>query len=221
MDANDVVNAVNEAGEDFRILAEGTDDSEALLDDLDAPWSDYIKNHEPWERAFVIWFEGTPARIMTNFRDQWSATPSPSQGVVQRANVYGELAGGSRGLLPGLTYEPAGEESVGIELELHPVKGREDLFHTVAADGSPVPEIGFQVWDFGVEQPAIDAHRHFDRGDTVRVLETDEEGQVRSTNGRTLTVILPERDNDFPTFRPDELERVETNKNEDENGQDE
>lgn len=220
MDANDVVDAINEAGEDFRILAEGTDDPEALLDDLDAPWSDYIKNHEPWERAFIIWFEGTPARIMTNFRDQWSATPSPSQGVVQRVNVYGELAGGSRGLLPALTYEPAGEESLGIELELHPVEDREDLFHTVAADGSPVPEISFQVWDFGVEQPAIDAHRHFDRGDTVRVLETDEEGQVRSTNGRSLTVTLPERDDDFATFRPDELEQVETDDSEDEDGED-
>jgi hypothetical protein len=220
MDANDVVDAINEAGEDFRILAEGTDDPEALLDDLDAPWSDYIKSHEPWKRAFVIWFEGTPARIATNFRDQWSATPNPSQGVVERAYVYGELAGGSRGLLPGLTYEPAGEEEVGIELELHPVEGREDLFHTVAADGSPVPEIEFQVWDIGVEQPAIDAHRHFDRGDTVRVLETGEEGEVRSTNGRSLTVTLPEQDDDFPTFRPDELEQVETDESEDEDGED-
>lgn len=205
-----VVDAINEAGEDFRILAEGTEEPETLLDTLEAPWSEYIKNHDPWERAFVIWFEEAPAQIATNFRDQWSVTPNPSQGVVQRANIYAELARGSRGLLPGLTYEPAGEEDVGIKLELHPVEGREDLFHTVAADGSPVPEIKFQVWDFGVEQPAIDAHRHFDRGDTVRVLETDEEGQVRSTNGRSLTVTLPEQDDDFSTFRPDDLERVET-----------
>lgn len=209
-----VINAINEAGEDFRILAQGTDTPEALLETVEPPWSEYIKEHDPWSRAFVIWFEGEPARIATNMRDQWSVTPNPSEGIVERANVYAELAKGSRGLTPGLTYEPAGEETTGIKLDLHPVKGREDLFHTVAADGSPIPEIKFQVWDFDIEQPAIDAHRHFDRGENVRVLETGEEGRVQGTNGRTVTLDLPGRDEDFPAFYPNELEQVEDGEDE-------
>lgn len=210
-----VVDAINEAGENFRILAEGAEEPETLLETLEAPWSEYVKSHEPWERAFVIWYDETPARIATNFRDQWSATPTPSQGIVERANVYAELTRGRLGLMPGLTYEPAGEETTGIKLELHPVEGREDLFRAVAADRSPIPEIKFQVWDFGVDQPAIDAHRHFNRGDAVRVLETGEEGQVRTINGRSLTVTLPNQDDgDFATFRPDDLEQIETGENE-------
>lgn len=204
-----VINAINEAGEDFRILAQGTDTPEALLETVEPPWSEYIKEHEPWCRAFIIWFEGSPAQIATNFRDQWSVTPEPSEGVVARPNIYAELTKGERGLTPGLTYEPAGEEAVAIGLELHPIEGREDLFHTVAKDGSPVPEIKFQVWDFDVEQPSIDAFRYFDRNDTVRVIETGEEGRVRGTNGRTVTLDLPARDEDFSSFRPSELEQVD------------
>jgi hypothetical protein len=209
-----VVSAINEAGEDFRILAQGTNTPEELLGTLEPPWSEYIREHEPWNRAFVIWYDGEPARVATNVRDQWSVTPAPSNGIVDRANVYAELGKGERGLVPGLTYEPAGEESVGIRLELHPVEGREDLFRTVATDGSPIPDIKFQVWDFEIDQPAIDAYRHFDRGDGVRVLETGEEGEVRGTNGRTVTLDLPSRDEDFPAFYPDELEQVKETEDE-------
>lgn len=90
-----VIDAINEAGEDFRILAQGTDTPEALLETLEPPWSKYIKEHDPWSRAFVIWIGGEPARIATNFRDQWSVTPTPSDGIVERANVYAELTKGS------------------------------------------------------------------------------------------------------------------------------
>lgn len=203
-----VINAINEAGEDFRVLAQGTDTPEALLEMAEPPWSQYIKKHEPWERAFVIWFEGEPAQIETNFRDQWSVTPSPTDGVIKRANVYAEFGSGELGLLPGLTYEPAGEETVAIELELHPVRGREDLFHTVATEKEPIPEIKLQTWDFEVGQPAIDAHRQFNREDPVRVLETGEEGWVRGTNGRIVTLRLPERDENFSSFSPSEIEFV-------------
>jgi hypothetical protein len=211
-----IINAINEAGGHFRVLAQGTDTPEALLETLEPPWSQYIREHEPWNRAFVIWFDGEPAQVATNFRDQWSVTPTPSDGIVERANVYAELGKGNRGLVPGLTYEPAEEESVNIRLELHPVKGREDLFRTVAANGSPIPDIRFQVWDFKIDQPAIDAYRHFNRGDEVRVLETGEEGEVRGTNGRTVTLNLSSRDEDFPTFHPDELEKVEETEDENE-----
>lgn len=203
-----VVDAINEAGEDFRILAQGTETPETLIETIEPPWTQYIKDHDPWSRAFVIWFEGSPAPIATNFRDQWSATPEPSEGIVARPNIYAELTKGGRGLAPGLTYEPAGEETTAIRLELHPVEGREDLFHTVAKDESPIPEIKFQIWDFDVEQPAIDAYRYFDRNDTVRVTETGEEGRVRGTKGRTVTLELPDRDEDFSSFRPSELEQV-------------
>lgn len=203
-----IVNSINKAGEDFRILSHGTNNPEELLDTIEPPWDDYIKKHDPWKRAFVIWIDGIPTRIATNLVDQWSATPEPNKGIVERINIYAELAKGSRGLIPGLTYEPAGEETTAIELELHPVEGREDLFRTVAKDKSPVPEIKLQVWDFETEQPAIDAHRHFDKGDTVRVIETEEEGTVRGTNGRIVTLDLPTRDDNFPSFAPSELELV-------------
>lgn len=97
------------------------------------------------------------------------------------------------------------------------MEGREDLFRTVAADGSPIPEIIFQVWDIGIDQPAIDAYRHFNRGDSVRVIDTGEEGRVRSTNGRTVTLDLPEREEDFSGFFPEDLEQIEDEEEDEEN----
>jgi hypothetical protein len=200
----DFVDAVNEVGEHFRVLSYGPGDDEKLVEAT--PYRDYIRTHEPWDRAFVVWVNDWPAYLSTNYRGRWSVTPTPDQGLAERANVYCELAG-DRPLCPKLIYEPAGEKVMHIPLEPHPVPGRDDRFRMVATDKTPVPEIILQIWDLDVnDKPAVDAPRYFQRGDHVRVVDTGEEGVVKSVNGRDVVLDLPNRDEDFPSFRPAEVD---------------
>lgn len=206
----DVVDGINAQGEAYRILDQGAEDPEELREALEGPPTDYVKEHDPWDRKFVIWYDGEPARLATNFFDQWCVTPRPREGLAERPNIYAKLVGGNRNIAPGLTYEPAGEKTTAIDLELFPVEGRDDLFHAIPDEAIPVPDITLQVWDIGREEPAIDTARHYEEGELMRVIESGREGTVHGFAGPEVSLEFRSEDEyDLGMYELDEIERID------------
>ncbi len=205
-----VVDAINDAAEDFRILSHGPEDAQDLHEDLDTPYQEYIHTHDPWDRAFVIWWDQAPLRVVAEYRDMFVATPSPEKRCDERASIYANKGGGERGLIPGLQYERADETTASVYLRPQPVEGEEHLFRLVSKQNEPVPSLTIQTWDFGVEEPAIDAERHFERGEQVQVTETGVVGTVESIIGRTVAIDSDRTEEyELEQYRPSELESVD------------
>lgn len=202
------VEAVNQVGEEFRILSQYVDEPSEVHDRANPPYNEYIKTHDPWDRSFVIWWAGKPATIAQNFFDQWSVTSEPEEGVIERPNVYAKLVGGERGLVPKLSFEPAGEETTAHDLSLQPLAHREDLFRAVSDAKTPIPDVELQVWDHCLDQPAVDAYRYFSRGDDVRIIDSGKVGKVLSVGGRHVTVDI-DGENGYTNVLPSEVESVE------------
>ncbi|ERJ07484.1 hypothetical protein HLRTI_000527 [Halorhabdus tiamatea SARL4B] len=197
-------------GEDFRLLSHGPADETDLLEDLSAPYREFIHIHDPWDRAFVIWWDQMPARIVAEYRDMFVVTPSPEKPPGERPSIYAKKAGGKRGLVPRCQYERADDSEASVDLRPHPVEGQEHMFRLVSKNSEPVPNLAIQTWDFGVEQPAIDAERHFTRGDQVRIADAEEVGTVESVIGRTAAVNLDRIEGyELEQYRPSDLELVD------------
>lgn len=204
-----LVDAVNHVGEQFRILANGPVEPE-LVGGLNAPYQDYVHTHEPWDRSFVIWWDRSPARVVSEALDMFITTPAPNQTAEERPNVYAEKSGGMRGLIPSFLYERRGDTSASVKLTPQPIEGDDHLFRLVSENNEPVPDLILQTWDHGVEQPAIDAERHFERNDRVQISETGEEGTVESVIGRTVAINLDRTEEyDLKQYRPSEVEAVD------------
>lgn len=205
-----LVDSFNEEAEYFRLLDHGpVEDGGKLLESLDAPFREYVHVHEPWDRAFVVWWEDEPARIECEFLDLFTVTPSMNKPSVDRQNLYAEKSAGERGLVPRCRYEREGEETAELTLEPYPVEGADHLFTLIPDEAVPVPEITLQTWDLETDQPAIDAERYFDRQDRVRVTESGVTGTVEGVGGRTVSIDLDHVDEyTLERYRPDALECI-------------